>query len=52
MCWRDEEEEPRCCLKCGQDYYGSLGHKDCPGWTKDKKEPVKRRRERVPKKPF
>ncbi|MFH0828855.1 MAG: hypothetical protein V1907_01605 [Candidatus Kerfeldbacteria bacterium] len=31
MCWRDDVEEDRTCLACGQQYYGPLGHPGCPG---------------------
>lgn len=30
MCWRDEVPMARICISCGQEYYGDLGHRDCP----------------------
>lgn len=34
MCWRDDEPSYRSCSFCGNKYYGDLGHRNCPGWTK------------------
>ncbi len=30
MCWRDDIVEMRWCMFCGNDYFGDLGHRDCP----------------------
>ncbi len=35
MCWRDDVPMSRVCIRCGQQYYGDLGHRGCPGWRKD-----------------
>ena len=34
MCWRDDIVETRYCSACGQEYYGDLGHRGCPGFPK------------------
>lgn len=31
MCSRDDEVSSRWCPMCGQEYYGDLGHRNCPG---------------------
>jgi len=31
MCWRDNVVTTRFCSSCGQEYYGDLGHRGCPG---------------------
>jgi hypothetical protein len=30
MCWRDDVIMTRHCGFCGQEYYGDLGHENCP----------------------
>src|SRR3989338_10027082 len=37
MCWRDNVQTTRNCLLCGQNYFGDLGHRNCPA---RKKEPT------------
>ena len=37
MCWRDDVATTRHCSVCGQEYYGDLGHRGCPG----RKKPTK-----------
>lgn len=34
MCWRDDVRQWRHCPFCSQEYYGDLGHKDCPKFKK------------------
>lgn len=34
MCSRDDVVQPRTCVVCGREYYGALGHDNCPGWKK------------------
>jgi hypothetical protein len=31
MCWRDDIVRTRYCPRCGNPYYGGLGHRNCPG---------------------
>ena len=40
MCWRDDVVQERWCEFCGQEYYGDLGHENCPAAGK-LKEPDK-----------
>jgi hypothetical protein len=37
MCWRDAVSENRTCMWCFEEYYGALGHINCP--KKPKYEP-------------
>lgn len=30
MCWRDNVRQTRYCSACGREYYGDLGHRNCP----------------------
>ncbi len=34
MCWRDNVRAKRHCSICGNNYYGDLGHRGCPGFKK------------------
>lgn len=34
MCWRDDVMENRFCSFCHQEYYGDLGHRNCPAFSK------------------
>ena len=38
MCWRDDIITTRYCSFCHQEYYGDLGHRDCPAFSQ--KQPV------------
>jgi hypothetical protein len=49
MCWRDDIVTRRKCVRCGQIYYGSLGHAGCPGYPK--KEPIVKQKNTKNKKP-
>ena len=40
MCWRDDVVETRYCTFCGKEYYGDLGHRDCPAFTKKLEDPL------------
>lgn len=40
MCWRDDIVETRYCSFCGQEYYGDLGHRDCPALTRKTEDPL------------
>ncbi|MFA6183498.1 MAG: hypothetical protein WC682_00165 [Parcubacteria group bacterium] len=35
MCWRDNISRARMCSLCGQEYYGDLGHRNCPALEKE-----------------
>jgi hypothetical protein len=41
MCWRDDVVAVRYCSTCGQEYYGDLGHRGCPGPRVKAQVPVK-----------
>jgi hypothetical protein len=34
MCWRDDIQETRFCSLCRSEYYGDLGHRNCPKLSK------------------
>jgi len=34
MCLRDDVRRTRWCTFCGNEYYGDLGHRNCPGFSK------------------
>ena len=40
MCWRDDIAMIRYCSFCDQEYYGDLGHRDCPVLTKRTDDPL------------
>jgi hypothetical protein len=40
MCWRDDVERTRWCIFCGEEYFGDLGHRDCPARTKEIENPL------------
>jgi len=39
MCWRDDVVMTRYCSFRGQEYYGDLGHRNCPSRRSKAKEP-------------
>lgn len=39
MCWRDDVRKARYCGSCRAEYFGDLGHRNCPALTKKTASP-------------
>lgn len=39
MCWRDDVRKARYCCSCRAEYFGDLGHRNCPALAKQTTNP-------------